>query len=219
MSSRNAYLDEKLYDYILGTSLRNSPVLARLRQETSVMPNGVMQISPDQGQFMSLLVKLIGARKIVEVGCFTGYSSTVMAQALPDDGRLITCDISEEFTAVAQRYWREAGVADKIELRLGAATKTLAELSVEEAGTFDLAFIDADKTNYAAYVDACLQLLRPGGLMMIDNVLWQGRVADADEKDETTVAIRKLNTALRDDERVDLSLLSVGDGLTLARKR
>jgi len=219
MSSRNAYLDEKLYDYILGTSLRDSPVLARLRQETSVMPNGVMQISPDQGQFMSLLVKLIGARKIVEVGCFTGYSSTVMAQALPDDGRLITCDISEEFTAVAQRYWREAGVADKIELRLGAATKTLAELSVEEAGTFDLAFIDADKTNYAAYVDACLQLLRPGGLMMIDNVLWQGRVADADEKDETTVAIRKLNTALRDDERVDLSLLSVGDGLTLARKR
>ncbi len=219
MSSRNAYIDEKLYDYILGTSLRDSPVLARLREETSVMPNGGMQISPDQGQFMSLLVKLIGARKIVEVGCFTGYSSTVMAQALPDDGTLITCDISEEFTAVAQRYWREAGVAGKIELRLGAAAKTLTELSVEEAGTFDLAFIDADKTSYAAYVDACLQLLRPGGLMLIDNVLWQGRVADADEKDETTVAIRKLNTALRDDERVDLSLLSIGDGLTLARKR
>jgi len=219
MSSRNAYIDEKLYDYILGTSLRDSPVLARLREETSVMPNAEMQISPDQGQFMSLLVKLIGARKIVEVGCFTGYSSTVMAQALPDDGRLITCDISEEFTAVAQRYWREAGVAGKIELRLGAATKTLTELSVKEAGTFDLAFIDADKTSYAAYVDACLQLLRPGGLMLIDNVLWQGRVADADKKDETTVAIRKLNTALRDDERVDLSLLSIGDGLTLARKR
>ena len=219
MSSRNAYIDEKLYDYILGTSLRDSPVLARLREETSVMPNGMMQISPDQGQFMSLLVKLIGARKVVEVGCFTGYSSTVMAQALPDDGTLITCDISEEFTTVAQRYWREAGVAGKIELRLGAATNTLTELLVEEAETFDLAFIDADKTNYAVYVDGCLQLLRPGGLMLIDNVLWQGRVADADAKDETTVAIRNLNTALRHDQRVDLSLLSIGDGLTLARKR
>jgi predicted O-methyltransferase YrrM len=165
MSSRNDYIDEKLYDYILETSLRDSAVLAHLREETSRMPNGVMQISPDQGQFMGLLVKLIGARKILEVGCFTGYSSTVMAQALPDDGTLITCDISEEFTAVAQRYWREAGVAGKIDLRLGEAVNTLAEL------------------------------------------------------DDTTIAIRNLNAALRDDDRVDLSLLSIGDGLTLARKR
>ena len=219
MSSRNAYIDEKLYDYILDTSLRDLPVLERLRAETSQMPNGGMQISPDQGQFMSLLVKLIQARKIIEVGCFTGYSSTVMAQALADDGVLITCDISEEFTGVAQRYWREAGVADKIDLRLGPAQETLTGLVADEAATFDLAFIDADKTNYSAYVELCLQLLRPGGLMLIDNVLWQGRAADTAVEDEQTLAIRQLNAALRDDERVDLSLLSIGDGLTLARKR
>ena len=219
MSSRNNFIDEKLYDYILEVSLREIPVLTRLRQETASMPETEMQISPDQGQFMSLLVKLIGARKIVEVGCFTGYSSTVMAQALPEDGRLVTCDISEQFTTIAQRYWREAGVSDKIELRLGDAGESLKDLLQDEAGTFDLTFIDADKTHYAAYVDDCLLLLRPGGLMLIDNVLWQGRVAEPTEKDDSTFAIRKLNTALRNDERVDLSLLSIGDGLTLARKR
>ena len=219
MSSRNDYIDEKLYDYILEVSLRDLPVLARLRAETAQMPNGMMQISPDQGQLMGLLVKLIGARKIIEVGCFTGYSSCAMALALPDDGTLITCDVSEEFTAVAQRYWREAGVSDKIELRLGSAVETLAGMVTSEPGTFDLAFIDADKPNYGAYVESCLLLLRTGGLMLIDNVLWQGRVADAAVEDESTVAIRALNGALLNDERVDLSLLSIGDGLTLARKR
>jgi len=219
MSSRNNFIDEKLYKYILDVSLRDTPVLTRLRQETASMPEAEMQISADQGQFMNLLVKLIGARKIVEVGCFTGYSSTVMAQALPDDGRLVTCDVSEEFTTIARRYWREAGVADKIELRLGDAGESLKDLLRDETGTFDLTFIDADKTHYAAYFDDCLQLLRPGGLMLIDNVVWQGRVAEPTEADDSTVAIRKLNAALKDDGRVDLSLLSIGDGLTLARKR
>ena len=220
MSSKNNYIDEKLYDYILDTSLRDSPLLARLRSETAAMPSGGMQISPDQGQFMALLVRLIGAAKIVEVGSFTGYSALVMAQALPDHGKLIACDVSEEFTDVARRYWREAGVADRIELRLGPAADTLAAMLANgEAGTCDLAFIDADKVNYRTYFESCLDLLRPGGLITIDNVLWNGRPAQPEEQGEDTVAIRELNAALKEDDRVDLSLLSIGDGLTLARKR
>ena len=220
MSSRNGFIETHIYDYILANSLRDRDELKRLRQETQDMPMGGMQISPDQGQFMGLLVELIGAKRIVEVGTFTGYSSIAMALALPADGRLIACDVSDEFTSIARRYWREAGVADKIELRLGPAVETLDEmLAAGEAGCFDMAFIDADKENYDAYYERCLQLLRPGGLILIDNVLWGGRPADVNEQDESTVAIRALNAKIHADERVTASLLSIGDGLTLARKR
>jgi caffeoyl-CoA O-methyltransferase len=220
MSSRNNYIQEHIYDYILDTSLRDAPLLERLRGETAKMPMGGMQISPDQGQFMALVVKLIGARRILEVGTFTGYSSLVMAQALPADGGIVACDVNEEFTAVARRYWAEAGVEDKIDLRIGPATETLSQMVAEGAsGSFDIAFIDADKPNYATYYERSLELVRSGGLIMIDNVLWGGRPADTSEQDEATLAIRALNASLHDDERVDLSLLSIGDGLTLARRR
>ena len=220
MSSRNGFIETHIYDYILANSLRDRDELKRLRQETRAMPMGGMQISPDQGQFMGLLVELIGAKRIVEVGTFTGYSSTAMALALPADGRLIACDISDEFTRIARRYWQEAGVADKIELRLGPAVATLdGMLAAGEAGCFDMAFIDADKENYDAYYERCLRLLRRGGLILIDNVLWGGRPANANEQDESTAAIRALNAKIRADERVTASLLSIGDGLTLARKR
>ena len=220
MSSRNGFIETHIYDYILANSLRDRDELKRLRQETQDMPMGGMQISPDQGQFMGLLVELIGAKRIVEVGTFTGYSSIAMALALPVDGRLIACDVSDEFTSIARRYWQEAGVADKIELRLGPAVATLDEmLAAGEAGCFDMAFIDADKENYDAYYERCLQLLRRGGLIMIDNVLWGGRPADANEQDESTGVIRALNAKIHADERVTASLLSIGDGLTLARKR
>ena len=220
MSSRNNHIEEHIYDYILDTSLRDAPLLERLRGETAKMPMGGMQISPDQGQFMALVVKLIGARRILEVGTFTGYSSIVMAQALPADGEIVACDVSEEFTAVARRYWAEAGVEDKIDLRIGPATETLSQMVTEGAsGSFDIAFIDADKPNYATYYERSLELVRTGGLIMIDNVLWGGRPADTSEHDEATIAIRELNAALHADERVDLSLLSIGDGLTLARRR
>ncbi len=220
MSSRNGFIETHIYDYILANSLRDRDELKRLRQETQAMPMGGMQVSPDQGQFMGLLVELIGAKRIVEVGTFTGYSSIAMALALPADGRLIACDVSDEFTSIARRYWQEAGVADKIELRLGPAVATLdGMLAAGEAGCFDMAFIDADKENYDAYYERCLQLLRPGGLILIDNVLWGGRPADVNEQDESTVAIRALNAKIHADERVTASLLSIGDGLTLARKR
>jgi len=220
MSSRNNYIQEHIYDYILDTSLRDAPLLERLRGETAKMPMGGMQISPDQGQFMALVVKLIGARRILEVGTFTGYSSLVMAQALPADGGIVACDVNEEFTAVARRYWAEAGVEDKLDLRIGPATETLSQMVAEGAsGSFDIAFIDADKPNYATYYERSLELVRSGGLIMIDNVLWGGRPADTSEQDEATLAIRALNASLHDDERVDLSLLSIGDGLTLARRR
>ncbi len=220
MSSRNNYIEEHIYDYILDTSLRDAPLLERLRGETAKMPMGGMQISPDQGQFMALVVKLIGARRILEVGTFTGYSSLVMAQALPADGGIVACDVSEEFTAFARRYWAEAGVEGKIDLRIGPATETLSQMVAEGAsGSFDIAFIDADKPNYATYYERSLELVRSGGLIMIDNVLWGGRPADASEQEEATLAIRALNASLHDDERVDPSLLSIGDGLTLARRR
>ncbi len=220
MSARNGFIETHIYDYILANSLRDLDVLKRLRDETREMPMGGMQISPDQGQFMALLVKAIGARRIVEVGTFTGYSSTVMALALPEQGRLVACDLSDEYTSVARRYWREAGVSDKVELRLGPGVETLDRMLKEGgAGGFDMAFIDADKENYDAYYEHCLQLVREGGLILIDNVLWQGRPADLREEDESTVAIRALNAKIHTDERVEASLLSIGDGLTLARKR
>lgn len=220
MSNRNGYISEALYDYILSVSLRDQPVLAKLRQETAGLSNAGMQISPDQGQFMALLAKLTGAKKVLEVGVFTGYSSLVVALALPEEGRIVACDISEEYTRMARRYWQEAGVAHKIDLRLGPAAATLAGLvAAGEAGSFDFAFIDADKENYLVYYEHALQLLRPGGLVLVDNVLWSGRPIDPEAKDESTEAIRAINAKMGRDERVDVSMLPVGDGLTLARKR
>jgi predicted O-methyltransferase YrrM len=213
-------LNDAVYDYLLEVSLREPPVLARLREETAGLPRAIRQIAPDQGQFMRLLAELLGVRHAIEVGTFTGYSALVVALALPADGRVITCDVNEETTAVARRYWAEAGVADRIELRLGPAVDTLDALLADGgAGTFDLAFVDADKTNYDAYYERGLALLRPGGLMLVDNVLWGGAVADPLHQDEDTDAIRALNAKIHGDERVSLALLPVSDGLTLARKR
>ena len=222
MSSQSIGLSDSVQDYLIANSLRESPLQRQLREETASAFGGAasMQIAPEQGQFMALMAKLIGARLALEIGTFTGYSALVVAQALPPDGRLIACDISADWTAIGRRYWAEAGVSDRIDLRLGPAIETLAALRTSaDAGRFDLAFIDADKTNYARYFEDCLALLRPGGLIMIDNVLWSGSVADPTKADADTVAIRALNAALHTDERIDLSLVPIGDGLTLARKR
>ena len=219
MSNRSITVDDRLYDYILANSLRESALLKALREETAKLPQSLMQISPEQGQFMALLVQLIGARRTIEVGTFTGYSSLVVALALPSDGHLVACDVSEEFTAVARRYWAKAGVAGKIELRLAPALETLDRLLADgEAGQFDFAFIDADKPNYLGYYERCLKLLRPGGLMAIDNVLWSGEVADTSVTDANTTAIRALNKHVHQDTRVSMSLVPIGDGLTLLRK-
>lgn len=220
MSNRSIVLTDSLYEYMTDVSLRESPLLLALREETSELTQRAMQISPEQGQFMALLARLTGARRCLEVGVFTGYSSLVTALALPDDGSIVACDVSEEWTAVARRYWREAGVAHKIELRLAPATETLDDLLAQgRAGTFDFAFIDADKTNYLAYYERTLALLRTGGLALVDNTLWSGRVADPEVADADTVALRHFNEVLHRDERIDLSLLPLGDGLTVVRKR
>lgn len=220
MSRRTLSLDDRLYAYLLAVSLREPEVMRRLREETAQLEQAAMQIAPEQGQFMGLLARLIGARKCLEVGVFTGYSALAVALALPFDGRLVACDVSEEYTAIARRYWREAGVAQLIRLQLGPAIESLDRLLADgEDGTFDFAFIDADKPNYAGYFERALQLLRPGGLIAIDNVLWDGKVADPAVRDPDTDAIRALNEALLVDERIDLSLLPIGDGVTLARKR
>ena len=220
MASRRTEITDKVYDYLLANSVREPPVLARLREETATMPMAIMQITPEQGQFMALLVELIGARRTLEVGTFTGYSALSVALALPADGRVVTCDISEEFTAGGRRYWAEAGVADKIDLRLGPAEETLDALIAEGlSGAFDFMFIDADKQGYDAYYERGLALLRPGGLIAIDNVLWHGAVADPDNQEEETRAIRALNRKVQADERVGISLVPIGDGLMLARKR
>jgi len=220
MSNRSISLTESLYDYLLSVSLREPPLLLALREETAALSTRSMQIAPEQGQFMALLLRLMGARRCLEVGVYTGYSSLVTALALPDEGRLVACDVSEEWTAIARRYWRLAGVEHKIELRLAPAPDTLdALVAAGEAGRFDTAFIDADKTNYLAYYERALLLLRPGGLIVVDNTLWSGRVADPESADADTVALRHFNEILHRDERVELSLVPVGDGLTLARKR
>jgi predicted O-methyltransferase YrrM len=220
MSNRSLTLTDSLYEYLLDVSLREPPLLLALREETAAMPNRSMQISPEQGQLMALLVRLLGARRCIEVGVFTGYSSLAVALALPDDGSILACDVSEDYTSVARRYWSQAGVAQKIRLVLGPALETLdRRLEAGEAGSYDFAFIDADKTNYLGYYERCLRLLRPGGLMAIDNTLWSGRVADKENAQPDTVALRHFNVVLHEDERVDLSLVPIGDGLTLARKR
>jgi len=220
MANRTIDLTDRLYEYLVNVSVREPPLLAELRAETAKLPLAVMQISPEQGQFMALLVELIGARRAIEVGTFTGYSALCVARALPPRGKLIACDISEEYTSVGRPYWERAGVARKIDLRLGPALDTLRSLLAEgAAGSFDFAFIDADKKEYDGYYEAILELLRPGGLVAIDNVLWGGAVADSRKRDADTVAIRALNKKLHDDERVSLSLLPIGDGVTLARKR
>ena len=220
MATRTLALTDRLYDYLLEVSLRDDPLLARLRRQTRRLPQAMMQIAPEQGQFMALLVELTGARKALEIGTFTGYSSLSVARALPEDGRLVCCDVSEEFTNIARRYWAEAGVAHKIRLELGPALKTLDRLIAQgEGGSFDFAFIDADKSNYPNYYERCLTLLRVGGLIAVDNVLWGGKVADRRRRDADTEAIRAFNAKLHKDERVRLSMVPIGDGLTLARKR
>ncbi len=220
MTRRTSHLSEELYAYLLDISLRELPVMRRLREETASMEQANMQIGPEQGQFMALLVELIGARSVLEVGTFTGYSALAMAVALPENGALVACDVSEEWTAIGRRYWEEAGVAHKIELRLAPALETLDALLAEgRAGTFDFAFIDADKEGYDAYYERALELVRLGGLIALDNTLWEGKVADPTATDIDTEAIRAINTKLSLDERVTLSLIPVGDGLTLARKR
>lgn len=218
--AHKSYLPEALEDYVLDTWNREPDILRRLREETAALPSAGYQIPPDQGQLMALLAKLVGAVNCLEVGVYTGYSSLVVALALPDDGRLVACDVSEEYTSVARRYWREANVDGKIELHLRPAVETLDWLLAEGyAGTFDFAFIDADKSNYRSYYERTLELLRPNGVILIDNVLWHGRLIDDSQQDPDTVALRELNLALRDDERIDLALIPIGDGVTIARKR
>ncbi len=216
MSSRTINLTDDVVDYIHRYGVREHPVLAALRERTAPMPNANMQIGSEQGAFMAMLVRLIRARRILEIGTFTGYSSTAMALALPADGRITCCDVSREWTDIAQQAWIDAGVAEKVELRLAPATETLAEL---DDGSFDLAFIDADKPSYDAYYEGCLRVVRPGGLILIDNVLWSGDVADPSVDNDSVRAIRALNEKIAADERVDHVLLPLADGLTMARKR
>jgi predicted O-methyltransferase YrrM len=220
MSRRTWGIDEQVRKYLLDHSLREPPVAAELRAATAQRPYAGMQISPEQGQLMALLVQAIGARRAIEIGTFTGYSALWVALALPADGRLVCCDVSAEWTAVGKPYWKKAGVAGKIDLRIAPAMETLDGLLADGgAGTYDFAFIDADKTGYDRYYERCLVLLRPGGLIGIDNVLWGGDVADPKKRSADTLALRALNKKLHGDARVLLSMLPVGDGLTLALKR
>ncbi len=219
MSNETIGLSDQLYNYLLSVSLREPEILSKLRQETASHPMRSMQIAPEQGQFMALLVQLIGAKKTLEVGVFTGYSALVVALALPPDGKVVACDVSEEYASVARRYWQEAGVADKIDLHIAPALETLDRLLESgQAGTFDFAFIDADKSNYDGYYERSLKLVKTGGLIAIDNVFWKGQVADPTVQDNRTEKIRALNQKLHTDSRISLSMVPIGDGLTLARK-
>lgn len=220
MANKTLALDTQLYNYLLSHSLREPDVLQKLRSETANHPDGLMQIAPEQGQFMALLVQLMGARKALEIGVFTGYSSLAIALALPEDGKIVACDVNEEYTEIARRYWQRADVASKVDLRIAPALETLEKLLQNgEAQTFDFAFIDADKQNYLNYYERSLQLVRTGGLIAIDNVLWNGRVANPNVQDNSTEAIRTFNQTLYNDKRVTISLIPIGDGLTLALKR
>ncbi|MEA5617776.1 class I SAM-dependent methyltransferase [Cronbergia sp. UHCC 0137] len=219
MAKQTIGLEQNLYDYLLSVSLREPEILTQLRQETAQLPNSGMQISPEQGQFMSLLVTLTRAKKTLDIGVFTGYSSLVVALSLPPEGKIVACDVSEEYTSIARRYWQQAGVADKIELHIAPALETLDQLlAAGEAETFDFAFIDADKGNYPNYYERSLQLIQPGGLIAIDNVLWSGKVADPEIQDNQTNKIRAFNQKLHQDSRITLSLVPIADGLTLAVK-
>jgi predicted O-methyltransferase YrrM len=220
MSNKTIGLDDRLRDYLLSVSVKEPEILTQLRQETAQNPMGRMQIAPEQGQFMAFLIKLINAKKTLEIGVFTGYSSLITAIALPEDGKLIACDIDENYTQIARKYWEKAGVKDKITLHIAPALETLDQLLTQgERETFDFAFIDADKRNYPNYYEKCLQLVRKGGLILIDNVLWYGKVADQEIKDKQTQAIRDFNTKLYHDDRINLSLIPIADGLTLAMKK
>lgn len=220
MSNKSINLTDRLHQYLLDTSLREPEILRSLREETAQMPTANMQIAPEQGQFMALLAQLIGAKNTIEVGVYTGYSALAVAMALPDDGQILACDISEEYTSVARRYWEEAKVSDKIDLHVSPATKTLkGAIDSGKSASFDFAFIDADKESYSEYFELCLTLLRSGGLIAVDNVLWDGAVVDSQKQDVDTSAIRAFNQQLLSDERVDISMVPIADGLTLARKR
>ena len=220
MASKTQFIDAAVMRYIGGHSLREPALLAELRAETAKLPEATMQVPPEEGQFLALLVQAIAAKRCIEVGTFTGYSALAVALALPDDGRLVCCDVSEEWTAVARRYWQRAGVAGRIDLRIAPALETLDQLlAAGEAGRFDFAFIDADKPNYLAYYERSLALVRRGGIIAFDNTLWSGAVADPADQAESTRALRALNDALHRDERVSMSLLPLGDGVTLALKR
>jgi predicted O-methyltransferase YrrM len=212
---RTLDLTDELMAYV-HARVREHPALARLRDRTAPMPEASMQIGPEQGAFMALLVKLMGARRIVEVGTFTGYSSTVMALALPPDGRIVCCDVSHEWTDIAREAWADAGVADRVDLRIAPAAETLATL---EADSFDMAFIDADKAGYDTYYTECLRVVRPGGLIMLDNTLWSGEVVDPASADESVRAIRAINDRIAADDSVEQVILPLADGLTLARRR
>ena len=219
MANQTFGLSDEIIEYLRSVSVREADVLQQLRQETARHPRAIMQIAPEQGQFMALLVQLIGAKKVLEVGVFTGYSSLVVALALPPEGKMVACDVSEEYTAIARRYWQQAGVEDKIDLHIAPALETLEKLLTQgEADTFDFAFIDADKSNYDNYYEMALKLVRPGGLIAIDNVLWRGDVADEEVQDNRTNKIRALNQKIHQDERINLSLVPIADGLTLAMK-
>jgi len=218
MSNKTLCITAELYEYMISVSLREPGILHALRDETAQDENANMQISPEQGQFMSLLVKVLGAKRTLDIGVYTGYSSLCIGLALPQDGRVIACDLNREWTDIARRYWQKAGVADKIELYLGPAQQTLQGFLDKEANSFDFAFIDADKKNYDIYYEYCLQLIRPGGMIAVDNVLWNGAVADPAISDAETVAIRDFNRKLHTDPRVEISLVPIADGLSLARK-
>ena len=218
MSNATTPLIEPLYDYFLANSLREAPILRRLREDTARLPMANMQISPEQGQFMGFLIELMGAKRSIEIGTFTGYSALCVALAMPADGRVIACDINAEWTSIGKRYWTEAGVADRIDLRLAPALETLDRLAADEKN-FDFAFIDADKENNWTYFERLLGLLKPGGVIAVDNTLWAGHVADPRDRSKDTEAIRQFNAKIHKDQRVTMSLVPIGDGLTLARKR
>lgn len=220
MTNKAFFLEDRLADYIMRVSVKETPVQAALRDYTMQMPNAQMQSAADQVQLLALLARAIGAKRYLEVGVFTGYSALGMALALPDDGRVVACDVSEEYTAVAREYWKKAGVDAKIDLRLAPAVETLDAL-LKDGGenSFDMAYIDADKPGYDAYYERALKLVRPNGLITLDNVLWSGEVADPGASDPNTVALRELNAKIARDDRVEQIIVSIGDGLTIARKR
>ena len=220
MSRTNGFIPENVYDYILSDTLRDRPELRALRDETGNLPNPGMQISPDQGQFMGLLVRLMGARRAIEIGTFTGYSAMIVASSLPEDGKLVACDIDDKMPSIGRKHWEKSDLSHKIDLRIGPAIESLdAMIAAGEAGSYDIAFIDADKNGYSDYYERCLELLRVGGLILIDNVLWAGRVADPENTTTTTVAMRKLTLRMQADERIEFSLIPLGDGVSMAVKR